>query len=226
VWAKQIADLSPRYKIIVADTRGHGQSTRTPGQYSYDIFAADYLALLDYLKIEKAAIVGWSDGGIIGLDIAMKHPERVSKLFAHAANADLTGLKPDIGDVLPQTPVLIRSALTTSYDEFAAEIRELWNREPSWTRAELASIKVPTTIVLGDRDEAITMEHTKYLAGTIPGAQLVILKNAGHAAMLQSPREYSRAVARFMAPSRSLAPWARKNQSKEITTMRTSYQRP
>ena len=64
--------------MIVADSRGHGRSTRNEQPYGYDLMASDYLALLDYLKIDKAALVGWSDGGIIGIDIAMNHPERLT----------------------------------------------------------------------------------------------------------------------------------------------------
>ena len=67
--------------MIVADSRGHGRSSWTSEPIGYDLMASDYVALLDYLKIPKAAIVGWSDGGIIGIDIAMHHPDRVTKAF-------------------------------------------------------------------------------------------------------------------------------------------------
>ena len=96
IWANQVADLAKDHQVIVADSRGHGRSTRTAEPYGYDLMASDYLALLDYLKIDKAALVGWSDGGIIGLDIAMSHPERLTKLFAQAANVTVDGVKSDV----------------------------------------------------------------------------------------------------------------------------------
>ncbi|MER9300754.1 alpha/beta hydrolase [Mesorhizobium sp. M0621] len=65
IWASQVATLSKAHKVIVADSRGHGRSTRTEQPYGYDLMASDYLALLDHLKIDKTALVGWSDGGII-----------------------------------------------------------------------------------------------------------------------------------------------------------------
>ena len=84
--------LQPRYRVIVVDSRGHGRSTRDQRPYGYDLMADDVLGLMDFLKIEKTAIVGWSDGAIVGLDIAMHHPERVTKLFAFAANPDPSGV--------------------------------------------------------------------------------------------------------------------------------------
>src|SRR5258708_7355383 len=69
-WGLQVAALAPHYRVIVLDSRGHGRSTRTDAPITYDLMSSDVLALMDYLRIEKAALVGWSDGAIIGLDIA------------------------------------------------------------------------------------------------------------------------------------------------------------
>lgn len=91
-WGNQVRALSPHYEVIVMDSRGHGRSTRNAQPYGYDLMASDVIGLLDYLKIKKVALVGWSDGAIIGLDIAMHHPERLSKLFAFAANYDPSGV--------------------------------------------------------------------------------------------------------------------------------------
>jgi len=91
-WGHQVRALEGHYRVIVMDSRGHGRSTRNAEPYGYDLMASDVIGLMDFLKINKAAIVGWSDGAIIGLDIAMHHPERVSKLFAFAANSDPSGV--------------------------------------------------------------------------------------------------------------------------------------
>ncbi len=96
LWSALVADLSSDRYVIVADSRGHGRSTRTAEPFGYDLLASDYVALLDYLKIDKVDLVGWSDGGIIGLDIAMKHPERLNRLFAHAANITVGGVDPAV----------------------------------------------------------------------------------------------------------------------------------
>ena len=86
---------APAHRVILVDSRGHGRSTRDQRPFGYDLMADDVVALLDTLKIDKAAIIGWSDGGIIGLDIAMRHPERVTRVFAFGANTSKSGLKED-----------------------------------------------------------------------------------------------------------------------------------
>lgn len=76
-WELQVPALDKRYRVIVMDSRGHGRSTRNEQPYSYDLMASDLVGLMDYLKIKKAAIVGWSDGAILGLDIAI-NPIRIA----------------------------------------------------------------------------------------------------------------------------------------------------
>ena len=80
-WGLQVPELARHYKVIVMDSRGHGRSTRDDRPYGYDLMADDVVGLLDYLKVDKAAVVGWSDGAILGLDLALRHPARVSKVF-------------------------------------------------------------------------------------------------------------------------------------------------
>jgi pimeloyl-ACP methyl ester carboxylesterase len=205
-WANEVDALSKTHKVIVADSRGHGRSSRTTAPMGYDLMAEDYLALLDYLKVEKTAIVGWSDGAIIGLDIAMHHPERVTKLFANAANVTPDGVKPGMAKSPAFAAFIRRSAeehrrLAPSPREikaFLASIRRMWATQPNWTKAQLEKIRVPTAIVLGDHDEAITRAHTEYMARTIPGAKLIILKDVGHFALLQDPDAYTKAIVDFL----------------------------
>jgi pimeloyl-ACP methyl ester carboxylesterase len=84
-WGNQIKALAPRHTVIVVDSRGHGRSTRDARPYGYDLMADDVVALLDRLHTAKADVVGWSDGAIIGLDLAIRYPDRVGKVFAFAA---------------------------------------------------------------------------------------------------------------------------------------------
>lgn len=206
VWGAQVADLSKDHTVIVADSRGHGRSTRTADPYSYDLMSSDYLALLDYLKIEKTAIVGWSDGGIIGLDIAMHHPERLTKLFAQAANSKVDGVIPTVMENKTFAAYIEKagevyktiSPTPTEYDAFVTQISGMWASQPNWSDDDLKKITTPTAIVLGDHDEAVSREHTDYLAKTIPGAKLIILKDASHFAMLQDPEGYNKAVRDFI----------------------------
>src|SRR6202158_187692 len=84
-WGNQIKALAPHHTVIVMDSRGHGRSTRDSRPYGYDLMADDVLSLMDVLQVPKADIVGWSDGGILALDLAIRHPDRVGKIFAFAA---------------------------------------------------------------------------------------------------------------------------------------------
>jgi pimeloyl-ACP methyl ester carboxylesterase len=177
VWGFQIPALAEKHKVIVADSRGHGRSTRSDEPYGYALMADDYLALLDHLKIDKTALVGWSDGAIIGLDIAIRHPERLSKLFAFGANYTPEGLKPSIADDPVFNAVIARSGkdyarlspTPAEFDAFVAQISEMWATQPNYTQDQLRAITVPTVIFDGDHDEAIEPAHTEEMAKLIPG---------------------------------------------------------
>lgn len=206
VWSSQVTALASDHTVIVADSRGHGRSTRDNRPLSYDLMAEDYVALLDTLKIDKAAIVGWSDGAIIGLDIAMKHPERISRLFSHAANFTVDGEIPNFPDDATFQIYIARmhdaylrvSPTPKEYDAFVAQLTKMWDVEPNWTEAQLGKITVPVEVVLGEHDEAIKRDHTEHLAAAIPGAKLLILPGVSHFAVMQDPALYASAVRGFL----------------------------
>jgi pimeloyl-ACP methyl ester carboxylesterase len=204
-WGKQVPALDKHYRVIVMDSRGHGRSTRSNQPYGYDLMSSDVLGLMAYLKIKKAAIVGWSDGAIIGLDIAMHHPERVSKLFAFAANSDPSGVA-DIAKS-PLFNVYIARAgeeykrlspTPTKYKAFVNQITKMWETQPHWTAADLATIHVPTWIVDADHDEAIKRENTEFMAAHIPGAGLLIQPEVSHFSFLQDPQQFNDDVLNFL----------------------------
>ncbi len=205
-WGHQVRALQRHYQVIVMESRGHGRSSRNQEPYGYDLMASDVVGLLDHLKINKAAIVGWSDGAIIGLDIAMKHPERVSKLFAFAANSDPSGVA-DIATSDVFNAYIARageeyerlSPTPTEYKSFVAEITKMWESQPKWTASDLATIKVPTWIVDGDHDEAIKRENTEFMAANIPGAGLLIQPEVSHFSFLQDPEQFTNDVLHFLA---------------------------
>jgi pimeloyl-ACP methyl ester carboxylesterase len=194
------------YRIIAMDSRGHGRSTRTEAPYTYHLMAEDVLGLLDTMKVRRVRIIGWSDGGIIGLDLALNHPNRLTGLFAFGANADVGGLNesfdkdPVFGAYLVRVPSEYRKLSPTpdQWDSFQAALGKMWEILPNFTASQLRSIRVPTTIADGEYDEAVKSEHTRYIASTIPGARLVILPNLSHFAMLQNPSTFNRAVLRFL----------------------------
>jgi pimeloyl-ACP methyl ester carboxylesterase len=205
-WGKQVPALEQHYRVIVMDSRGHGRSTRNAEPYGYDLMASDVLALMDYLKLPKAAVVGWSDGAIIGLDIALHHPERLTKLFAFAANSDPSGVK-DVNKSPVFTAYIARaqkeyetlSPTPTEYKSFLDQIEKMWDSQPHWTAADLQTIKVPTWIVDADHDEAIERSNTLFMADNIPDSGLLLLPQVSHFAFLQDPQQFNAALLHFLA---------------------------
>ena len=205
-WGHQVPVLAERYRVIVMDSRGHGRSTRDERPYGYELMAFDVLGLMDFLKIPKAAVVGWSDGAILGLEIAIRHPVRLSKLFAFAANSDPSAVK-DV-DKSPVFSAFIARAATEyealsatpgQYESFLKQIGKMWATQPNYTAAELKGISTPTWIVDGDHDEAIKRENIEYMAAGIPGAGLLIQPEVSHFSFLQDPRQFNENVMHFLA---------------------------
>ncbi len=205
-WGKLVPALARHYRVIVMDSRGHGRSSRDAQPYGYDLMASDVTALMDYLKIKKAALVGWSDGAIIGLDIAMRHPERLTKLFAFAANSDPSAVKDVEHD--PVFSAFIERArkeyeklspTPTEYDAFLAQITKMWETQPHWTADDLHGIKVPTWIVDADHDEAIKRDNTLFMADNIPDSGLLIQPNVSHFSFIQDPVQFNADVKHFLA---------------------------
>ncbi len=168
--------------------------------------AADILAVLDELGVATTAIAGWSDGAILGVTLAMRHPERVTRVFAFGVNLDLTGNKPVDFDQPALAAVFARnaasyarlSATPEDFDSFARDVGAMMSREPSYTAGELAKVQVPIAIVAGEHDEFITREHSEYLARTLPQATLTVLPGVSHFAPLQDPAAFDRALLAFL----------------------------
>ncbi|WP_047288947.1 alpha/beta fold hydrolase [Pseudomonas protegens] len=205
-WGLQAKALAARHTVISVDSRGHGRSTRDARPYGYDLMADDVIALLDQLKIPRADFVGWSDGAILGLDLAMRYPQRVGKVFAYAANTQTSGVKEGVENNPTFAAYIERagqeytrlSPTPKEYPAFVEQIGHMWASQPNWSDADLAKIKTPVLIVDGDHDEAIKREHTQYMAQAIPGAGLLILPNVSHFAFLQDPGLFNAALEHFL----------------------------
>jgi pimeloyl-ACP methyl ester carboxylesterase len=204
-WGNQVPALAKHYQVIVMDSLGHGRSTRNEQPYGYDLMASDVVGLMDFLKIQKAAVVGWSDGAILGLDIAIHHPERLTKLFAFAANSDPSGVA-DISKSDVFNAYIARaakeyeqlSATPTQYNAFLDQIGKMWATQPNFTEAQLRGITTPTWIVDADHDEAIKRENTEYMAKMIPNSGLLLQPEVSHFSFLQDPQQFTNDVLHFL----------------------------
>jgi pimeloyl-ACP methyl ester carboxylesterase len=206
-WGFQVEELAKIYTVTVMDTRGHGRSPVMSRSFGYRQFAEDVADLLDLLSIDRAAIIGWSDGAITGLELAMTKPDRVSKLFAFGANKTVEGLKS--AGSRSRTFVTFVERCKSEYAQLSprperwpqliGDLRAMWRSEPLFTKQRLATIKAPTVIADGEYDEIIKREQTEQMSREVPGAKLVFQSGTSHFAMLQSPAEFNKIVIEFLA---------------------------
>jgi pimeloyl-ACP methyl ester carboxylesterase len=205
-WGNLVPALSSSHEVIVIDSRGHGRSSRNATPIGYELMADDAVALMDRLHIARAAIVGWSDGAITGLELAIHHPDRLTGLFAFAANSDPSGVK-DVHASPVFSAFIARAAVEYAhqnpepdgYAGFEADIEKMWAREPNMSAATLRSIHARVWIVDADHDEAITRANTDHMANLIPDARELILPGVSHFAFLQDAGTFNFAVQRFLA---------------------------
>lgn len=201
----QIRSLANDHRVIAVDSRAQGRSTDAPGPITYAGMGDDMIKLLDILHIKQVDVVGWSDGGIIGLDMAMKHPTRVRRLVAIGANYDVNGV--DAKQITPGFEADIESQARPVYDRIAPDpshfpvmlkkIITMIRTEPHYTTAELATIKAKTLIIAGEND-LILRKHTDSLAQAIPGAKEVIVPGASHEGLLEQPDRYNAMIREFL----------------------------
>ena len=194
------------HEVITMDSRGHGHSSFDDAQISYEQMARDVLGLMDHLEIDKADIVGWSDGGIIGLEIALTAPERLNKVVAYGANYDPTGVRLDVGANDYFNAYIERaseeyqqnSPAPEKWDAFLANIGTMWATQPTYTDEQLTTITTPFLILDGAKEEAIDLNQTKLMALLIPDAELVIMPDTGHFALFEQPEEFTKIVLDFL----------------------------
>lgn len=207
-WAFQLPALAQHFTVLTVDARGHGRSTRTEQPLSYALMADDLLALLDALKLDRVALLGWSDGGIVALDLALRHPERVSQLVLFGVNFDLTGGQQGTSPALTayfqrcKEDFARLSPTPKGYAALLAALRPMWKTQPTFTTAQLATLQPPTLVLGAPHDELIRVEHVKALAAAVPGAKLEWLDDTSHFAHFQRPDAFNRAVMNFLAPPR------------------------
>jgi pimeloyl-ACP methyl ester carboxylesterase len=205
-WGYQTpALIGSGYRVVLIDSRGHGRSTRDLRPYTYELMASDVLAVINTLRLEKVAVVGWSDGACVGLVLARKVPARVAGVFFFGCNMDPSGTKE-----FQPTPIIDRcfsrhakdyaqlSATPDQFEAFGEAVGQMQKTQPNYSARDLAEIRVPVTIAQSEHDEFIKLEHAKYLARSIPGAEFILLPGVSHFAPLQRPELFNAAILAFL----------------------------
>ncbi|HEV3250658.1 MAG TPA: alpha/beta hydrolase [Puia sp.] len=180
-FSNQIPFFSLHYKVIAPDSRAQGKSADTRDSLTFEMMADDFNALLDSLHLDSCYVIGWSDGGINGLLLAIRHPEKVKRLAITGANLwpDTTGLTPYVYNRIVQGSADLRKKQQTPEVKNELKISDLDLNEPHISLEQLHTIHCPTLVIGGDHD-AIPTRHTLLISENIPQSYLWIIPNSGH----------------------------------------------
>jgi pimeloyl-ACP methyl ester carboxylesterase len=215
----QIKHFRARYKVIAMDSRDQGKSADSPGPLTYEKMTDDLAALIDHLKVGSVNVLGWSDGGIEALLLGIRHPAKVKKLVAMAAN-----LSPGPEAISPDVLALIKTMMAavpaaardTPEGRRELKVTGMMLVEPNVTLKALEGITAPTLILASDHD-VIRDEHTVDIFHHIPNSQLAIFPNATHMVPYDDPTLFNTTVERFLR-----TPFVKKNR---IDDMMVSFEK-
>ena len=200
IFANQIPYFSRHYRVIAVDSRAKGRSVDTKDSLTFEMMADDFNALLDSLHLDSCYVIGWSDGGITGLLLAIRHPEKVKKLVAVGANLwpDTTGLIPYVFHHIEEEVAALRKQPQTPETKNQLKILELDLKEPHMTLDQLHAIQCPVFVIGGDHD-AILPLHTLQIAANIPLSYLWIVPNSGHSSPVFKKQQFNVQVEDFFS---------------------------
>lgn len=188
-------------KVFAYDRTGHGRSPDTKGSFHFEFQTNEAIAYIEDVIKSPAHLIGYSDGGIIALMVAIKRPDLVHSLVLIGANYhyDMTDFK------IPNTPptdedrakyAKISPDPAHTLDEKIKKMHKIWKVEPNLTLKQLRKIDCPTLVVAGD-DDVVRHEHTIEIYENIPNAQLNIIQGASHALVKEKPKELQRSIKDF-----------------------------
>lgn len=191
----QIDEFARYFTVYAVDTRGHGRSPRGTAPFTISQFADDLLGFMDGQGMEKARILGFSDGGNIALTFALRRPERVERLVLNGANLDPSGVKPSV-----QIPIVLGYKMASLFKapkaRANAEMLGLMVNEPRIDAKELSALAMPVLVVVGSKD-MIKAAHSRLIADSLPNGRLVTMEG-DHFIANKQPGPFNRAVLEFL----------------------------
>jgi len=208
-WFEQIPVFAGGFRVIAVDTRGHGRTEAGDRPLSYAQMTEDFAGLLKHLNITNVSIMGWSDGGVAGLEMAIRYPGLVKKLVTAGANYQASGITDEIREgVKASGPEDHPGFLVELYKKLSPDgpdhwpvafgnLKKLWLNEPNISETDLAKIKCPTLITVGDHD-IVKPEHTLKMFQTIPNARLFVVPGTTHYVLLEKPKLWNETVFDFL----------------------------
>lgn len=213
VMAAQIEFFRSRNRVIAMDSRDQGKSSDSPGKITYEKMTDDLAALLDHLKTGPVDVLGWSDGGIEALLLGIRHPAKVKKIAAMAAN-----LNPSTDALYPETLAMSKSMIDampaaerdTPQGRRMIKVTSMMFEEPNIALSALQAITAPTLLLAADHD-LIRDEHTLDIFHHVPNSQLAIFPNATHLVPYDDSALFNTTVERFFQ-----TPFVKKDRIKDV----------
>jgi pimeloyl-ACP methyl ester carboxylesterase len=214
----QIPYFAKNYQVIIADSRAQGKSIDHTDSLSYEMITDDLNALLDKLNLKQCYVIGWSDGGIEGLMLAIHHPDKVKKLAVTGANLwpDTSAVDPFVYNYalklnLKGQDTIKKIKNVTPEMKNQLKLLHLLTYEPHIKLEDVKKITCPTLVIGGDHD-VIRTKHTMLIAETIPNSYLWILPNSGHSTPIYYKDLFNQVVGDFFAkPFRKIDGYGRFN---------------
>lgn len=194
----QIPYFSKNYKVILADSRAQGKSIDKGDSLSYEMMTDDLNALLDSLHTDSCYVIGWSDGGINGLLLAMRHPDKVKKLAVTGANLwpDTTAVDPFVYHWAMKLNAQLAAMKQSDTVKNERKLAHLLSYEPHIKVEQLKAIQCPTLVIGGDHD-VLLPRHTMLIAESIQKSYLWILPNSGHSTPIFYKDMFNEVVGNF-----------------------------
>lgn len=208
-WFCQIPALAEKHQVIVPEARGHGRTPDAGDSIDFETMAADFEALLDHLEIKKASVVGWSDGGVTGLQMAMDRPDLIGKVVAFGTHSRPEGMTDEFkGEIEAATPENFPPILSEGYKALSpdgpghwpvifSKLKTMWLTLPAFSEDELRSIQCPVLLLVGESD-IVRREESERIAELIPNSKLTILEGASHYAPVEVPHLVNAAILEFL----------------------------
>ncbi|MEU6291506.1 alpha/beta fold hydrolase [Streptomyces sp. NPDC015140] len=198
-WGAQRADLAAAYRVLLPERRAHGHTPDVDGPLTYQDMADDTVAFLETVVDAPAHLVGWSDGAVVALLVALARPDLVRRVVLIGANFRPAGecfVEPGMLDAMtPDSPdmaffrEMYEAVSPDGADHWpvvALKVIDMWRTQPALTERELGRVTAPTLVVTGD-DDLMTLEHTTALYRALPDARLAVLPGASHLVPLEKP---------------------------------------
>jgi pimeloyl-ACP methyl ester carboxylesterase len=207
----QTPALAEQFRVYLPERRAHGRTADVPGPITYEIMAQDTIAFIEAVGIERAHLVGWSDGALVGLLVALWRPELVGKLVLMAQAVSWEGLRPEFAsfagrmtkEFLPHELMQAYEALSPDgpdhLDAVLDKLLPLWNTDPAFPLSDLERVAAPALVLAADDDFTLSIEHAAAMQRALPNSQLAVVPGASHAVPLEKPELVNRLILDFLA---------------------------